>query len=744
MRKRFGTFLMVLCMCLMLTGTDYQLKAATGGTSVSVSSGSVNIGETITITAQAKGPSGERTVATMTLSYDSSVLQFVSCSTTYGGGGSSVTATSDSFTVTLKAVAAGNSGISLSASDGVVFDTNEELESMSGSSASVTVNNAASNGGGAGGSSGGGSNADGGNSGSGSINGGSSGSADSGQDGSSDGNTEVLSADNSLKSLTISGGTLSPAFTGKTTKYSATVANDVTSIVVSAVPANEKATVESVTGNTNLTVGSNAVTIVVRAENGVTATYKIQVTRKASEGQASSETPEEGETETEESEQNGKETAVITVNGQAYQVSEEFTDEEIPEDFSETTVNYHGTDYKGVSFDKGTVVMLSMKKDDDESTRKFFIYDAARDGFYPFVRLGSAEKYVIALLAPVDFTVPDNYIQTAVIADEENSITAYQVTPEEGAENTSDFSVFYAVNSEGDEGWYQFDALEGTYQRVNTVSVQAGEEDGADTGSIQEEYTNLTEKYSKEKAFSRNMIAVLIFIIAVLVVVIINLLIHRAKKNNGGFPGDFNDDDDSYEIDSEDEFDDNSTDEDDFDESGYEEAGRKKMFGFFRKRNPEAADAMDAVEDSLEYEEEEEEYLDEDMEDDFTDDDLSDWKIDDDSIKETMKTVKEQSVIIPPDKSEIMEEKASEEPAKVSENYLTEEEEEKIKREDLRKQFFAEENDGEAHSIIKHRVKKDVPEEEPVSERKKGIRKKAKNNSADEQSDIEIMDLNDL
>lgn len=743
MKKRFGTFLMVLCMCLMLTGTDYQLKAATGGTSVSVSSGSVNIGETVTITAQAKGPSGERTVATMTLSYDSSVLQFVSCSTTYGGGGSSVTATSDSFTVTLKAVAAGNSGISLSASDGVVFDTNEELESMSGSSASVTVNNAASSGGASGGSSGDGSNADGGNSGSGSTNGGNSGSAGSGQDGSSDGNTTVLSADNSLKSLTISGGTLSPAFTGKTTKYSAAVANDVTSIVVSAVPANEKATVESVTGNNNLTVGSNTVTIVVRAENGVTATYKIQVTRKASEGQASLETPEEGETETEENEQTGEETAVITVNGQAYQVSEEFTDEEIPEDFTETTVNYHGTDYKGVSFDKGTAVMLSLKKDEDESTRKFFIYDAARDGFYPFVRLGSAEKYVIALLAPVDFTVPDNYIQAAVMTEEEKSITAYQVTPEEGAEATSDFSVFYAVNSEGDEGWYQFDALEGTYQRVNTVYVPAGEDNGSDTGNIQEEYTNLTEKYNKEKAFARNMIAVLIFIIAVLAVVIINLLLHGTKKKNDGFPGSFDDDDgdDSYEIDSEGDSDDNRTETDDFDESEYEEAGRKKMFGFFRKRNREAADA---TEDSLEYGEEEEEYLDEDMEDDFTDDDLSDWKIDDDSIEETMKTVKKQPVIIPPAESEIMEEKASEEPAKVSENYLTEEEEEKIKREDLRKQFFAEENDGEAQSIIKHRVKKDVPEEEPVSEGKKSIRKKAKNNSADEQSDIEIMDLNDL
>ena len=94
-------------------------------------------------------------------------------------------------------------------------------------------------------------------------------------------NTAALSADNSLKALTISPGTLSPAFKGSTTKYTATVDNSVTSIAVSATPVNEKATIESVTGNTNLAVGANVVQIVVKAENGTTATYKITVTRQA-------------------------------------------------------------------------------------------------------------------------------------------------------------------------------------------------------------------------------------------------------------------------------------------------------------------------------------------------------------------------------------------------------------------------------------------------------------------------------
>ena len=188
-------------------------------------------------------------------------------------------ATGESYTVTLKAVSAGNSSLSVSANDGVIFDSNEELDSMSGSSASVTVKNAAGTTTGSDSSTA--------SNGSGTSTGGGTDSAAG-----TDGTTANQSADNSLKELTISPGTLSPAFSGKTTTYSATVGSDVTNIAVSATPVNEKAVVESVTGNTNLKSGSNAIKIVVRAENGVTATYTVNVTK---EGGTSDEAATTGE-----------------------------------------------------------------------------------------------------------------------------------------------------------------------------------------------------------------------------------------------------------------------------------------------------------------------------------------------------------------------------------------------------------------------------------------------------------------
>lgn len=526
MKRKLSKGFILFCISLMLW-QPAEIFAAEGKTSVSVSQGSVNIGDTVTVTVKAGGPAGEKANATMTLSYDSGILQFVSCNTTYGGGGNSVIATGESYTVTLKAVAAGNAALSVSANDGVLFDTNEELDSVSGSSASVTVSNAA---GGTGTAAGGGTDAAGG--------------APADGTGTSDANiTEVKSADNSLKSLTISPGTLSPAFAGKTTTYSATVGSDVTSIAVSAVPANEKAVVESVTGNDSLKTGSNAIKVVVKAENGVTATYTVNVTKQDGAQQTQ---PENSGSEEEPADALAPSDA-ITVGGASYQITGEFKAEDIPADFTETTVNYHGSEYKGVSFDKGVLKLLWMEPAGaDDASGRFFVYDETRDGIYPFVKMSSGEKYVIALLAPADVSMPENYTQ-AELAVGEGSITAYQQAAEEEAESVPDFYVFYAMNSEGIEGWYRYDALEGTYQRSSLAA--SGEEAGgsAELVALQEDYAQLSEKYTKEKSFARNVIGILVFVLAVFGIIIINLLIYRFR-NRAGQDFDDSDFDDEEEL----------------------------------------------------------------------------------------------------------------------------------------------------------------------------------------------------
>ena len=518
-------------------------KAASGKTTIAVSAGSLNIGQTVTVTAKALSASGDSAYANMVLTYDAGILEFVSCNATYGGGGGSISVASDSFSVTLKAISAGKASISLSATDGVIYGTEEELDSMAGSSTSVTVKNEAA------GSNTGNNNNTGSNT-----------------------NTAALSADNSLKALTISPGTLSPAFKGSTTKYTATVDNSVTSIAVSATPVNEKATIESVTGNTNLAVGANVVQIVVKAENGTTATYKITVTRQAAgttgsettttggengdDGNVDSETPED--TEEVDTTETPVSAADVVINNTTYHIADNFTEEQIPSDFREATVNFRGAECRGLTFNKGTISLIYLETDNvDATTGRFFIYDETRDVVYDFMKFTAGESsYAIPLLAPLDSVLPESYVQVSLQMPENTVMTAYQLPAEDG-EEASDFYIFYGVNQDGTEGWYQYDAAEGTYQRVNGNITETADSSSDDLAALQSEYDELSKKYKDAKSFSRNMIAVLIFVLAIAVVIILNIVLFGRKKKGKDELLEDNDsenEESEYESDEEDEF----------------------------------------------------------------------------------------------------------------------------------------------------------------------------------------------
>lgn len=543
MKKKLGVIITLLTLCICLMTPQMHAKAASGKTTIAVSAGSLNIGQTVTVTAKALSASGDSAYANMVLTYDAGILEFVSCNATYGGGGGSISVASDSFSVTLKAISAGKASISLSATDGVIYGTEEELDSMAGSSTSVTVKNEAA------GSNTGNNNNTGSNT-----------------------NTAALSADNSLKALTISPGTLSPAFKGSTTKYTATVDNSVTSIAVSATPVNEKATIESVTGNTNLAVGANVVKIVVKAENGTTATYKITVTRQAAgttgsetittggengdDGNGDSETPED--TEEVDATETPVPAADVVINNTTYHIADNFTEEQIPADFTEATVHFRGTECRGLTFDKGTISLIYLETDNvDATTGRFFIYDETRDVVYDFMKFTAGESsYVIPLLAPLDSVLPESYVQVSLQMPENTVMTAYQLPVEDG-EEASDFYIFYGVNQDGTEGWYQYDAAEGTYQRVNGNITETADSSSDDLAALQSEYDELSKKYKDAKSFSRNMIAVLIFVLAIAVVIILNIVLFGRKKKGKDELLEDNDsenEESEYESDEEDEF----------------------------------------------------------------------------------------------------------------------------------------------------------------------------------------------
>lgn len=722
MKKKLGVIITLLTLCICLMTPQMHAKAASGKTTIAVSAGSLNIGQTVTVTAKALSASGDSAYANMVLTYDAGILEFVSCNATYGGGGGSISVASDSFSVTLKAISAGKASISLSATDGVIYGTEEELDSMAGSSTSVTVKNEAAG-------SNTGNNSSAGNNGSSGSNGnaGNGSSSGTGSNNNTGSNTAALSADNSLKALTISPGTLSPAFKGSTTKYTATVDNSVTSIAVSATPVNEKATIESVTGNTNLAVGTNVVKIVVKAENGTTATYKITVTRQdaGNSGSAAATTGGEngdsgngddgnddsgdpGDTEEVDATETPVLAADVVINNTTYHIADNFTEEQIPADFTEATVNFRGAECRGLTFNKGTISLIYLETDNvDATTGRFFIYDETRDVVYDFMKFTAGESsYAIPLLAPLDSVLPESYVQVSLQMPENTVMTAYQLPVEDG-EEASDFYIFYGVNQDGIEGWYQYDAAEGTYQRVNGNITETADSSSDDLAALQSEYDELSKKYKDAKSFSRNMIAVLIFVLAIAVVIILNIVLFGRKKKGK----DELLEDDNVEL--EDAEYDEDIDEDEVEDT---ETDKKPLFGKFHGFRKKEDDSL----------------LDEG--DEISQEKTIDLVLDEPSQEKTKKAEKIES-----ERAKVKETKDAED-----DDYF-DDEEEYIEEDHPINRAYREWNDYEDE--IPAPVKKTVTEqtsEQKSSEEDQKTQPEKNETSVKKEKGLEVFDLNDL
>ena len=222
--KKAAAVLLAAVMAVLLVPLPTYAKETA---KISVGSGSCDIGDEVTISVSVSS-SVDIYMCDIWLSYDSGVLQPVSGYS--GGGGVSVSllsTDSTSFSVLFKAVSAGSSSISVSTSNTIISSADEDYMAVSAGSGSVTVKAPVS-----------------------------------------------YSTDNTLASLDISPGVLSPAFSPNVTSYTTTVGSDCSQLVVSAVANDENASV-SVRGP-RMDPGSNTTTITVTPQDG---TKKVNTPR---------------------------------------------------------------------------------------------------------------------------------------------------------------------------------------------------------------------------------------------------------------------------------------------------------------------------------------------------------------------------------------------------------------------------------------------------------------------------------
>lgn len=500
MRDRIKTKLAAaFCIGCVFFFSAVSFVFAAGTLSVAVSQGTVKTGDTVTVTVYAEGAGGEEVTADLSVTYDSSKLEYVSSSaSSASGGGGTVKAKGSEIDIKFKAIASGDAYVK---ADGAT---------LTSAGAHITVSGAA--------------------------------------DASSSDSDAAKSGDNSLSSLKISSGTLSPSFKGSVTQYTASVGSDVNEITVTPVTSNSKATVESITGNKDLKEGTNVITVLVKAENGNQASYKITVTKGETQ-RASSDTGSAGVSdmagmaaEQVKGETEGTETQTslggdaVEINGVKYKIEGEFPESAIPEGFSTADFEYKGTAYQGIMFDKGYLGMYYLVNEAGEGN--FFIYDANRDSFYPYVRLNSGEHYIILMTVPNGVIPPENYKEEPLVLENGVSVPAYQYAGDEDTEivksengdgelvsgGQSDFYIFYGMDATGVTCWYQYDSLQKTYQRFNEEAVSS-EDASEDYETLANSYKELKERQKKTKISDRRLIAILIFVSVSLLILIVNLLL---------------------------------------------------------------------------------------------------------------------------------------------------------------------------------------------------------------------------
>lgn len=332
---------------------------------------------------------------------------------------------------------------------------------------------------------------------------------------------EKKSSNASLGSLVISAGTLSPEFSAATKDYTATVDYSCSSLAVTANPADSKASVTSVTGNDSLEVGENTVSVVVTAEDGSTSTYNIVVTRRA-----------EDDPENADKQDNWKK---FDINGTEWTMVNDIPEDVVPEGFEHSKTVIDGLEYNTLHGTFGDITLVYLQS---ESGNGLFVYDAAQNAAYEFVRINSESHFIVVLLPKVD-DVPEGYNEISLSIEGKGVATAYQTKAEKTDDKTKDFYLVYAMNDNGESGWYTYDSIDGTYMRTELSTPTVAQEENDTTKS--ELVPGIANKY-----------LVLAAILVLVIVILLLLLIVSAVKNRKYKEMDYHDDDDDVDDAAED------------------------------------------------------------------------------------------------------------------------------------------------------------------------------------------------
>lgn len=279
----------------------------------------------------------------------------------------------------------------------------------------------------------------------------------------------------------------------------------------------------------------------------------------------------------------------VEVNGVMYTLSNDFTDLIIPEGFERSELELDGAVYSAVKQTTSETRLAYLQP--PEGDAEFFLYNPDNASFSIFeqVEIGTG-RYLIFLDNTSGVKVPRDYLETSLsMAASGKQFPAWQNT------KNPEYYLVYGLNSDGSKSLYQYDTVDGSYQRFLNTDTDK-EEDSSPVGKLTDKLLSKLGDFMDFLIIAA--VALILFLLFVLLVVAVKLR-HRnlelddlydeygidleeeeeepdpradkkktkgkKKKSEDDFY-DFEDEDDEYDDneDSEDEYDEEELDEDTF------------------------------------------------------------------------------------------------------------------------------------------------------------------------------------
>ena len=249
------------------------------------------------------------------------------------------------------------------------------------------------------------------------------------------------SSEKNLSSLSVSEGTLSPKFSSGTTTYKVDLTSETESLTISAKAKDSKAKVSG-TGKKELKIGENNFTVTVTAEDGSKKTYTISVYVTE------------------------KPTQFVKLGDQNLGILNDLSKTDVPKGFEKSTIKIDNKDVTALQNKDMGLTLLYLQNEDDSTG--FYIYDVDNNKVlskYQTVAV-NGKTYVL-------MDVPDNLeaiqdLKTATIKIGDVELSGWKFEDEA----LSHYTLVYLMNEAGETQLYTYEDTEGTLQKYTPVEEE--------------------------------------------------------------------------------------------------------------------------------------------------------------------------------------------------------------------------------------------------------------------------------